>query len=211
MERKKQALTRRHLFETEYICMTFTWEFRGRRSIRMPDYDYSVPGWYFITICVKNRQCVFGDVVDGKMVLSRFGYIAKQSLKDVPKHYKHVRLDSYIVMPNHVHVIIVIRRVGAGFKPAPTGLHPTHITDGAGLKPAPTGKRQGLSETIRAFKTFSAQKINMLRQSSGDPFWQRNFHERIIWTDEGLASTRDYIRLNPLRWHVDPENPNRPE
>ena len=82
---------------------------------------------------------------------------------------------------------------------------------GAGLKPAPTGKRQGLSETIRAFKTFSAQKINMLRQSSGDPFWQRNFHERIIWTDEGLASTRDYIRLNPLRWHVDPENPNRPE
>ena len=149
MERKKQALTRRHLFETEYICMTFTWEFRGRRSIRMPDYDYSVPGWYFITICVKNRQCVFGDVVDGKMVLSRFGYIAKQSLKDVPKHYKHVRLDSYIVMPNHVHVIIVIRRVGAGLRRRPHKLQTTRRPDsfpppasprGGGLKPRPYGE-----------------------------------------------------------------------
>ena len=116
--------------------MTFTWEFRGRRSIRMPDYDYSVPGWYFITICVKNRQCVFGDVVDGKMVLSRFGYIAKQSLKDVPKHYKHVRLDSYIVMPNHVHVIIVIRRGGAGGVTAP----PPPTPRGGGLKPRPYGE-----------------------------------------------------------------------
>ena len=120
--------------------MTFTWEFRGRRSIRMPDYDYSVPGWYFITICVKNRQCVFGDVVDGKMVLSRFGYIAKQSLKDVPKHYKHVRLDSYIVMPNHVHVIIVIRRVGAGFKPAPDRITPHAYHRRGGFKTRPYGE-----------------------------------------------------------------------
>ena len=169
-----------------------------RRSIRLRGYDYAQAGAYFVTICTRNRECLLGDVEEGEMHLSEFGRLAQTTWEDLPRHYPHVRLDAWIVMPNHVHGIIVLTDVddtpvGAGFKPAPT--------NNAG------SSRHGLPEIVRAFKTFSSRRINAARSAVGAPFWQRNYYEHIIRNDESLNRIRQYIEDNPARWHEDPENP----
>lgn len=79
-----------------------------RRSIRLPGYDYAEPGACFVTICTKDRLCLFGEVVAGEMRLNAAGHIAHQCWSDIPNHFPHVQLDAFIVMPNHVHGILVI-------------------------------------------------------------------------------------------------------
>ena len=172
---------------------------RRRKSIRLKGWDYSEPGAYFVTICTHNRQPLFGQVVDGEMVLNEYGQIVREAWFDLPNHYAHVELDAFVVMPNHVHAIIVLTAdpVGAGLKPAPTPAAPT---------PAPT--RHPLSEIVRALKTFSARRINALRGTPGVPVWQRNYYEHIIRTERALNAIRRYIAENPLRWYLDRYNPN---
>ena len=99
-------------------------------------------------------------------------------------------LDQFVIMPNHVHGIVVIGNDRAGLEP------------GAGLEPAPT-----VSEIIRQFKTFSAKRINQLRNNPGCPVWQRNYFERVIRNENELARAREYIVNNPMKWALDKENP----
>ena len=162
-----------------------------RRSLRLRDYDYSQAGAYFVTICTHNRTCLFGDIVDGEMRLNEDGRLAQSVWEALPKHYSHVELDAVVVMPNHVHGIIVLTAtpVGAGFKPAST--------------------RHGLPEIVRAFKTFSGRRINQSRSTPGTPVWQRNYYEHVIRNDAALNRLRQYIAENPARWAEDPENPAR--
>ncbi len=97
-----------------------------RRSIRLPDYDYSQAGAYFVTICTHNRACLFGDIVDREMRLNDDGRLAQSVWEALPRHYSHVELDAFVIMPNHVHGIIVLTAtpVGAGLKPSvPTNCH----------------------------------------------------------------------------------------
>ena len=110
-------------------------------------------------------------------------------------HYQNIKLDKFIVMPNHIHGIIILMDmddVGAGLKPAPTDLT----------------KYYPLSEIIRAFKTFSARHVNELRKTPGIPVWQRNYHEHIVRNENELNRIREYIMNNPLRWQYDRENPD---
>jgi len=96
-----------------------------RRSIRLKNYDYSQAGAYFVTICTHGHIHLFGEVVDGEMRLNPFGEIVQAVWFDLPQHYGHVQLDAFVVMPNHVHGIIVLTAdpvVGAGLNPAPTYL-----------------------------------------------------------------------------------------
>jgi len=190
-----------------------------RRPIRLPAFDYTSPGAYFVTICTHRHQCLFGDIEDGTMRLNPFGQIVRETWDLLPRHYPHVELDSFVVMPNHVHAIIVI--VGAGFEPAPesAGLTRPTVRAGfkpapalepprlarAGLKPAPTS--HGLSEIVRGFKTFSARRLNELRRTPGAPAWQRNYYEHIIRDETSLNHIRQYIADNPIRWAYDRENP----
>ena len=193
-----------------------------RRSMRLPGYDYSQAGAYFVTICTRGRVCVLGDVVDGRVRLSEFGRLAHSVWSELPRHYSHVRLDAWVVMPNHVHGIVMLEPsddvVGAGLKPAPTIENelPSMVLDASRsrrvdrtvLKPAPTGRRQhGLPEVVRAFKTYSARRINAARGATGTPFWQRNYYEHVIRDEESLDRIREYIVYNPARWDEDPENP----
>ena len=94
------------------------------RSMRLSRYDYSLAGAYFVPICTRGRMCVLGDVVDGQVRLSEFGRLAHSVWSELPRYYPHVRLDVWVVMPNHVHGIVMLEPsddvVGAGFKPAPT-------------------------------------------------------------------------------------------
>ncbi len=163
-----------------------------RRSIRLKGYDYSRAGAYFVTICTQNRAHLFGEVVEGEMRLNTFGEIVQAVWFDLPHHYGHVQLDAFVVMPNHVHGIIVLTAdpIGAGFKPAPTGRYP-------------------LSEVVRAFKTFSARRINHMRGTPGVPVWQRNYYEHIIRNDRELNAIRRYIFDNPQHWYADQYNTER--
>ena len=176
--------------------MEYNPEIHNRRSIRLKEYDYSQEGYYYVTICTKNMERWFGNVVNGKMKLSDIGEIVKFCWHDLPNHYAFCKLDEFVIMPNHVHGIIVIDResfVGAGLKLALT-------------KPAPTMKRHGLFEIIRAFKTFSSRKINDLQKSLHFQ-WHRNYYEHIIRNEKELYFKRKYIINNPLKWDLDENNP----
>ena len=99
--------------------MKYNPDMHHRRSIRLKDYDYSRPGAYFITICTHNRECVFGEITVGKMTFNEFGKIANQFWVDIGNRFPNVELDEFVIMPNHVHGILVFTAsVGAGFTPA---------------------------------------------------------------------------------------------
>jgi REP element-mobilizing transposase RayT len=182
-----------------------------RRSIRLKGYDYAQPGAYFITICTQDRAYLFGEVVDGEMRLNEYGKVVEFTWHDLVNHVSGIALDAFVVMPNHVHGIVIITdgpaattAVGAGSEPAPTEPAPT---EPAPTEPAPTLNRHGLPEIVRQFKTFSARRINALRGTLGVPVWQRNYYEHVIRDEESLSRIRQYILENPARWAVDRENP----
>jgi len=163
--------------------MTFNPDIHHRRSIRLKEYDYTKAGAYFVTICLFQRECLCGCVIDGEMQLGESGLAVQDAWDDLPNHYSHVELDQFIVMPNHVHGIVLL--------------------DNSERE----SERHGLSEIVRAFKTFSAKRINKLRDNPGCSVWQRNFYERVIRTEQELSKAREYIVNNPLKWDLDRENP----
>jgi putative transposase len=167
--------------------MTFL---KHRRSLRLKGYDYSQVGAYFITICVKNRKCLLGSVLDDRMQLNSPGRIAAYSWNWLSQAYD-IELDEYVIMPNHLHGIIIITNCRGGSRTAPTGA----------FKVKPLGR------LIGAFKTISTKHINLIHKISGVPLWQRNFYEHVIRDDHSLNRIRDYIVTNPLRWDLDRENP----
>lgn len=193
-----------------------------RRSLRLKGYDYTQPGAYFITACTKGRVRLFGQIVAGEMRLNAFGRIVQEAWEDLPNHYPAVELDAFIVMPNHVHGIIILTDIDpsppvrAGLKPAPTTLEIETNAAHTGSKPAPTSpaskpipsprKRHGLPEIVRAFKTFSARRINERRGKPGTAVWQRSYYEHIIRDKRSLDCIREYIARNPLQWTLDREN-----
>ncbi|MBI4165468.1 MAG: transposase [Acidobacteria bacterium] len=179
-------------------------EIHHRRSIRLRGYDYSCAGAYFVTVCVAGMERALSRITEDGLELTEFGQIVRGCWKALPKHYAHVELDEFVVMPNHVHGIIVLTEVGAGLRPAPT-----KSRVGAGLRPARTGPaptKHPLSEIIRAFKSFSARAINSARSIPRARFWQRNYYEHIVRNQVELEKIREYVRLNPLLWATDRYN-----
>lgn len=195
-----------------------------RRSIRLEGYDYSSAGAYFVTICTFERECIFGDVCDGRMSLNALGLIAQRQWDALPRHYPNATLDAFLIMPNHVHGVILLtepslageRSVGAGLTPyrirtpAVGDDDVTHLGVQSACETRPYGTwrvRHGLPEIVRGFKTFSARQINFLRKSRGERVWQRNYYERIVRDEDELNRVREYIFDNPSKWVEDPENP----
>ncbi|MBL8063495.1 MAG: transposase [Anaerolineales bacterium] len=191
-----------------------------RRSIRLKGYDYSRAGAYFVTIVAWQREMLFGDVVDGTMNLNRHGHIIHDAWFDLKNHYRHVELGEFVIMPNHVHGIIVLTDDGSRGGPSLSG--GTNLPDmmHAGMNNLPINQtrpyvkpqpRHGLPEIIRAFKSFSAKRINRLRCKDGIPVWQRNYYEHIIRNECEMDNITKYIQTNPLRWNDDDENPVKPQ
>ena len=154
-----------------------------RKRIRLRDYDYSTPGAYFITFRARPDLPPLSQVVGGDLILTAHGAAVRAVWNELPEHYPNVTCDEFIVMPDHVHCIIVLSDARAGFKPAPTGDSGVH----------------GVPEVVRALKGFSARRINQLRKSTGTAVWQRNYYERVIRDERELDAAREYIRGNPAR------------
>lgn len=193
---------------------------RGRRSIRLKGYDYSLPGAYFITVCTHRREPVFGQIDDGLMHPNPLGRIVERAWSDLPNHYPHVRLDAFCVMPNHVHGIIVLveddRASPCTGGSGPDGRDRTsqnapipacEPVDGETRPYYPKIVRHALPEIVRAFKSFSARRINHLRGTPGIPVWQRNYYERIIRDQVEYKRICDYILTNVQRWETDIDYP----
>ena len=167
-----------------------------RRSLRLEDYGYDQPGGYFITICTFGRENLFGEIQEGAIRLNRYGEIARGCFKAIAKHFDNAVVDEFVVMPNHVHGIVVIINVGARHAV------PLRSLERFG-KPVATS----LPTIVRSFKSATTKRINDLRQTPGAPVWQRNYYEHVIRNEQSLHRIREYIANNPARWDFDRENP----
>ena len=188
-----------------------------RRRLRLRHYDYSQAGAYAVTICTNGGALLFGRVSDGAMHLNAAGRVVERVWDGLPEHYPHVGLDAFVVMPDHVHGVIVLADVRlpgeAGFeinREMPAGID---VSTGrrVGHRPTPTKRkastRHGLSEVVRGFKSFSAKRVNALRGMTGIAVWQRGFYEHVVRNEDDLNRIREYIVGNPVRWSMKREGP----
>ena len=168
-----------------------------RRSIRLKGYDYSSPGKYFITICCYQRQCLLGEIASGEMVLNELGQIvAAEWQRSAEIRQSEITLDAWVVMPNHIHGIVVIP-ASASHSPAKS----PHTN--------PRMRPRSISSLISGFKSATTQ-INQFRNSPGDPVWQRNYYENIIRGQPMLEHVQQYIYNNPSSWISDQLHPANP-
>ena len=156
---------------------------RGRGTLvgkRLAGYDYSQPGYYFVTICTQYRRAVFGTITNGEVYLKEPGYIAQSVWIALPRRFVHVRLHEYVFMPNHMHAILEL-----------TDAQPTH-----------TDHRATLGQIIRAFKAATSYKV---RHSENKIWfaWQDDYHDEMIRDETMLQNIRRYIFENPMRWSQD--------
>jgi REP element-mobilizing transposase RayT len=174
--------------------------------LRLPYYDYAGAGVYFVTIVAKNRECLFGDVVDGVMRLSDFGRIVEEEWLRSAEIRREIQLDAFVVMPNHVHGIVVIDDATDQSTDAdgPNRVIP-HLRPAS--VPRPGTLRRTVGTFIGGFKTAATIRINALRDSPGLPVWQRGYHDHIVRNEVVLDAIRRYIDGNPQAWENDEENP----
>ena len=182
-----------------------------RRSIRLQDYNYSQPGEYFITICTYNHECSFGDIVGEEMRLNKFGKIVQEEWLRTAQIRADVELDSFIVMPNHIHGIIVLTEpVGANCH-SPQEKHDNNSTNNGAYIDTPLLKTKFHSPSgtigaiIRGFKSAATKRINELCSTPGISVWQRGYYEHIIRNDNDLDNVREYIVNNPIKWLLEKE------
>jgi putative transposase len=161
-----------------------------RSGLRLQGYDYSGAGAYFVTICTHNRVCAFGAVDDAAMQLNETGRIVASCWNEIPQHFSTIILDEWVIMPNHIHGIVII-----------TDESSAEATRASPIRPA-------LGVVVGPFKSAATKRVNEWRRARGSPLWQRNYYEHVIRDEADLTRIRQYIADNPIRWADDPENPN---
>ena len=174
-----------------------------RQSIRLEHYDYSSNGAYFVTICTAQRVHLFGEISDMTMQLNDFGKIAHNCWLELPNHFPQILLDEFVVMPNHVHGIVLIQSEQLGEPIAVGARHASPLRGHAAFR----GVKQGsLGAIVGSYKSAVTKRINEARGSPGEVVWQRNYFDRIVRSDEQLIAARAYIVNNPLGWALDELN-----
>ncbi len=190
-----------------------------RRSIRLPEWDYRQAGAYFVTLVIHGRETLLGQVVDGEMVLSPFGRVAATMWQRLQSHFPRVRLDEFVVMPNHLHGIVWL--VSNGERRDEASLATPWQTEDSSFgerggqdmttmgMPHPYKLESGsLGAIVGNFKSVTARRINRMRHTPSAPVWQRNYYERIIRNERELNAIRQYVLNNPTTWDEDSENPH---
>ena len=154
-------------------------ELPKRKQIRLKDYNYSQNGYYYITICAKDKKPLFGKIESGEMKLNHYGKIALDEMMDIQTHYQNVKIDKFVIMPNHVHCIIIIDGAGAA-SGAPTAM----------------GENPVLGNIVRGYKSAVSRKCK-------NSIWQRSYYEHIIRNETDYLEIYKYIEENPIKWEKD--------
>ncbi len=179
-------------------------QFHHRGSIRLKEYDYSQPGGYFVTLCTHRRECILGDVADGDVHLNQFGEIVKEEWLRTGQIRPEITMDEFMVMPNHMHGIIMIRN---DIPNKSVGAHRCAPQDRAHIHAPLRREPKTLGSIIAGFKSVVTHRINLLRKTPLTPIWQRNYYEHIIRDEDDLNRIHQYIIDNPMKWDGDEENP----
>jgi len=167
--------------------MSYDPNIHRRRSIRLQGYDYSQAGLYFITLCCYNKSHLFGKVENDQMLLNDAGKIARDEWFKTPEIRPNIALAEFIVMPNHVHGIVVVKYSEENAQSTIQRLNGTSHTIGA---------------IVRGYKSVVTRKISLM-SASLTTVWQRNYYEHIIRTDESYHNIANYIINNPANWRSD--------
>ena len=196
-------------------------------STRLKDWDYSRDGYYFVTICTQDKKCFFGDVIDEKVRLSAIGEIVADEWQKTAQIRKNVSLDTWIIMPNHLHGIVIINNNNephGNTHGVATCRDAWHASKKGNIHVAPHSETHGnaslqkgesydnkfgpqannLSSIIRGFKSATTKRIHRARY---DFSWQSRFYDHIIRNEKSLMKIREYIINNPLKWELDKNNP----
>jgi putative transposase len=200
-------------------------EFHHRRSIRLAGYDYAQPGEYFVTLCVQGRSCLLGEIADHEIRLSTAGLVITSWWEDIPRRFPNTELDTFVVMPNHLHGIVLINGVDEfdvrdrreGGHTGPPLQDPRSVGADRRVRPAANHDASPvhdphLARIIQWFKTMTTNDyIRGVKTDDWPPFrkrfWQRDYYEHIVRNDAALDRIRVYIANNPFNWERDPENP----
>ena len=201
----------------------FNPQIHHRKSMRLPGYDYGQEGLYFLTFCCQGRAHVFGEIVNGEMVLNEYGLIAQNEWLKTPEVRPNIELDVFVIMPNHIHAIVVIaHRVETNIptdngkgelnSPVNTGRIQSAPTDnGKGelnspvntgqIQSGPTGTSNTIGAIVRGYKSSVTKQLGLL--GFDGKVWQRNYHDHIIRNEQAFQNISNYIINNPARWDED--------
>ncbi len=178
--------------------MEYNSKIHHRKSIRLNGYDYSQDGVYFITIITQNKKCIFGDIINNEMRLNDIGQIVKKYWLEISNYFPNITLDEYIIMPNHIHGIIIVDYCRGD----PCG------RPGRG-QAVPLQNRSSIGDIIGAYKSLVANACLNIYKSKNkimEKLWQRNYYEHIIRNEKSLNKIRKYIFNNSLKWEFDENN-----
>ena len=179
---------------------------RLRQHTRLPEFDYSQPGSYFVTIVTQARRLIFGEIFNGEMAVNELGKIVAQTWFEIPGHFPTVELGEFVIMPNHIHGIITIvdeathasqLHRDASQLPGNEGL----VTPGRPQGPSPSS----LGAIIGSFKSASTKMAHRQANYEYKTLWQQNYYEHVIRDDKDFESIHAYILANPMNWEKDEE------
>jgi len=162
----------------------------GRKSIRLKNYDYSSNGSYFITILTKQRAPILGKYFEECFIESEVGRIVNECWIQIPNHFESIMIDTYIIMPNHIHGILSINKESN---------NSGHIYN-TYSKPIP----RSVCTVVQAFKASVTREAKKKRLAN--LVWHKNYYEHVIRDENELTKCREYITNNPLKWHLDRNN-----
>jgi REP element-mobilizing transposase RayT len=177
---------------------------RQRHSIRLKGYDYAQSGAYFVTLCAHQRKSLFGNIVDGEMHLNEAGGIIETCLYKLPRFFSNARIDQWVIMPNHLHMILVLNEQCTGEATTAKSQNTMNNLPVVASPLRPRGTISGsLNAIVQNIKSVTTIKINNQGGSRGVQVWQRNYYEHIIRDEADYQRIAEYILNNPQRWELD--------
>lgn len=184
--------------------MTYNPEIHHRRSVRLKDYDYSQTGVYFVTICTHDRSRLFGNIAaDGEMRCNAYGEIVYQEWGRLQELRQNVELDAFVVMPNHVHGIVVIWAEDDGQTGRTDSQRATWARRASPLQRPAGVLPDSLGAIVGGYKSAVTREINRRRDTPGASVWQRSYHDVIVRNEAMLNELRQYVISNPAQWAED--------
>ena len=178
----------------------------NRQSIRMQSWDYTADSAYFVTLVTHERRCLFGEIVDGAMRVNPYGKIVVDEWQRSAEIRNEITLNEWVVIPNHLHGIVWIHSVNDEIARARSCAPLPMETSGHRIQIVP----KSLGAFMNGFKGSVTTRISTLRNTRGNPIWQRNYYERVIRNERELSATQDYIQINITHWAEDGEHLAQP-